>query len=292
MGTVSSPERAELALEGPMPELPEVETIVRGLASVLPGRTIQAVRILDPKLAAGLSISPSRLAGRTFVSVSRFGKYIRFALDDGSSLVAHLRMTGKFVYSPDVAPPGGRPAERHLRLEVSFSDGSRLFFRDMRRFGTIRHVPAGETPAEMQATAPDPLSPGMDDARFAGMLAGSRQAVKILLLDQHRISGIGNIYACESLFRAKIDPARGGNTLSLAESRRLLREVRAILREAIRHNGTTISDFRSVDDKTGDFQNWLRVYDRTGQPCRGCGTPIVRIRQGQRSTWFCPHCQH
>lgn len=271
-----------------MPELPEVETIVRGLAKVVPGQTIRSLRILDPKLAAGFSINPSRLVGRRFVSVSRFGKYIRFLLDDGSSLIAHLRMTGKFIYTPNAE----QAEEKHLRLVASFRDGSRLFFKDVRRFGTIRYLAAGEQAEEEETIAPDPLSAGMNGARFAGLVSKTRQAVKLFLLNQQRISGIGNIYACESLFRAGINPQRPANTLSPAEAKRLFREIRALLREAIRHNGTTISDFGNVDDKSGEFQHWLRVYDQEGQACRRCKTPIARIRQGQRSTWFCPHCQN
>ena len=306
-----------------MPELPEVETIVRGLAGVLPGRVIREVHFPDSKLATGCLGCAEVLPGRSLAGVQRHGKYIRFLLDDGSSLVAHLRMTGKFVFTGPLAPQN--PA-RHLRMVLVFTDGSLLSFMDMRRFGTIRHVSPGETPPELRDLGPDPLQKEMTLPRFRAILGKSRTAVKVLLLDQRRISGVGNIYACESLFRAGIDPRRPADSLtsdegarllrelrgilreairhnsrrSLApssdvkesdEGARLLRELRGILREAIRHNGTTISDFRSVDDKTGEFQYWLRVYDREGEPCRVCGERIERIRQAQRSTSFCPHCQ-
>jgi len=220
--------------------------------------------------------------------VKRQGKYIRFCLDDGASLVAHLRMTGKFVFTGPLAPQN--PA-RHLRMVLVFTDGSLLSFMDMRRFGTLRLVSPGETPPELRDLGPDPLQKEMTLQRFRAILGKSRTAVKVLLLDQRRISGVGNIYACESLFRAGIDPRRTADSLTPEEGARLLRELRGILREAIRQNGTTISDFRNVDDKTGAFQHWLRVYERAGQPCRVCGQPIERIRQAQRSTSFCPHCQ-
>ena len=271
-----------------MPELPEVETIVRGLAGVLPGRVIREVHFPDSKLATGCPACAEVLPGRSLAGVQRHGKYIRFLLDDGSSLVAHLRMTGKFVFTGPLAPQN--PA-RHLRMVLVFTDGSLLSFMDMRRFGTIRHVSPGETPPELRDLGPDPLQKEMTLPRFRAILGKSRTAVKVLLLDQRRISGVGNIYACESLFRAGIDPRRPADSLTPDEGARLLRELRGILREAIRHNGTTISDFRSVDDKTGEFQYWLRVYDREGEPCRVCGERIERIRQAQRSTSFCPHCQ-
>ncbi|HPN82427.1 MAG TPA: bifunctional DNA-formamidopyrimidine glycosylase/DNA-(apurinic or apyrimidinic site) lyase, partial [Spirochaetota bacterium] len=246
------------------------------------------VHFPDSKLATGCLGCAEVLPGRCVAGVKRQGKYIRFCLDDGASLVVHLRMTGKFVFVGDPAVPS---PDRHLRMVLVFTDDSMLSFMDVRRFGTLRLVSPGETPPELRDLGPDPLQKEMTLQRFRAILGKSRTAVKVLLLDQRRISGVGNIYACESLFRAGIDPRRTADSLTPEEGARLLRELRGILREAIRQNGTTISDFRNVDDKTGAFQHWLRVYERAGQPCRVCGQPIERIRQAQRSTSFCPHCQ-
>jgi formamidopyrimidine-DNA glycosylase len=270
-----------------MPELPEVETIVRGLASHLPGLTVQTIAFHDCKLEAASQQAARLLPGQRVSAVTRFGKYILFSFEDASSLVAHLRMTGKFVY----AQGSGAHTERHIRMSISFTDGSCLFFTDVRRFGTLRFVSAGSEISERARIGPDPLESRMNGQVFASILAGRRAPIKRVLLDQQRISGIGNIYACEALFRAGVDPRRPASELEPREVARLYRELRTILREAIRHNGTTINDFRNVDDKTGDFQHWLRVYDREGEPCRKCGHPIFRIRQDQRSTYYCPQCQ-
>jgi len=273
-----------------VPELPEVETIVRGLSRVVLGRRIRDIVVVDAKVAGpdGAGRLVAALSGRELSTVSRFGKYLEFGFADGSTLVAHLRMTGKFIFL-DPAPPAGEV--RYARLVFYFERGGGLYFCDPRRFGTLRYYAAGLVPVERAKTAPDPLEAAMTLARFSEILAASRQPVKQVLLDQRRISGIGNIYACEALFRAALDPRRPARALLSAERARLLRELRRILRQAIAQNGTTISDFRSIDDKSGGFQDWLRVYGHEGEPCRQCRESLVRIRQGGRSTYFCPRCQ-
>lgn len=269
-----------------MPELPEVETVVRGLASILPGRSITRVRVLDSKAVLPLTprVFARRLAGARFVSVTRRGKYLHFVLDR-LQLVSHLRMTGKFVVAPQ------DPASSHVRLVFRLDDGMELFYHDPRRFGTHHLYQPEMVPAELDRLGPEPLDKKLRPGQLATAAVRRTVAVKQLLLDQHFLAGLGNIYVCEALFAAKIHPERPAASLATAEWATLLAALRTILRRAIRCNGTTISDFRAVDEKSGTFQNFLQVYGHGGEPCRRCGTAVVRIVQGGRGSWFCPVCQ-
>jgi formamidopyrimidine-DNA glycosylase len=273
-----------------MPELPEVETIVRGLRECLPGKTVSGIAVHREKQVVNTSVSSfkSFLVGETFESVGRFGKYLHFLFSSGKQMVTHLRMTGKFI---DPCMVAGDAELRHVRIEFEFTDGSRLLYNDPRTFGTFTVYPAGATPPEMNRIGSEPLDLKLT-ARMLAFQAKIRTIpVKVVLLDQKFIAGLGNIYVCEALFHAGIDPARAACDIPLAEWDVLLEAIRSVLRRAIDLNGTSISDFRSVDDKTGQFQDMLMVYQRTGEPCRKCGELIERIRQSQRSTFFCPHCQ-
>ena len=271
-----------------MPELPEVETVIRGVRPFLAGRVVERVRVLDWR-----AVRPEdpeafcrRMEGRRFLDVGRKGKYLHFILDS-VQMVSHLRMTGKFICL-DSFPEKQEP---HLRLDFLLSDGGVLLFQDTRRFGTNRLYAAGENPAEFVRLGRDPLSSGCTADYLAEAASGRSLSVKQFLLDQRIIAGLGNIYACEVLFAAGIDPEKKAALLSGREWGECVRETRRILKAAIRNNGTTIRDFRAVDEKTGEFQNFLQVYGREGEPCRSCGSPVRKIIQGGRGTWFCSRCQ-
>lgn len=250
-----------------------METIVRGLRPQLEGSELQAVEVYDPKLR-GLE---GELDLPTAVrAVLRRGKYILFDLGD-RLLVLHLRMSGRLVWA--TRKPSGR-----VRLRLRFPDGG-VYFVDPRRLGTARVVP--ELDAEL---GPEPLG---DLSWLPGALRGSRMPLKLWLLDQRKIAGIGNIYAAEILFRAGIGPARPANSLTRAEVRRLMTAIPAVLEEAIACCGTTLADgrYQGPTGELGAFACELAVYGREGEPCRRCGAPIERTALGGRGTFFCPRCQ-
>jgi formamidopyrimidine-DNA glycosylase len=274
-----------------MPELPEVETIRRDLDPELTGRTIQGVRlyhddiVLPPSDAASF---PARLKGKRIVSVGRRGKHLLLHLDGDPIVHVQLRMSGRFVLA--TRPPD--PAEfRHIAATFTLDDGRTLYYDDMRRLGGFRLLSSARWAAEEDRLGPEPLESGYRAAHLAAALAATRAPVKNALLDQHRVAGIGNIYASEALFRAAVDPRRAGRDLSPGEVRRLHRAVRAILREAIESAGTTFRDYRAVNGRSGRFQSRLSVYGREDEACRRCGTTIERIVQAGRSTYWCPRCQ-
>ncbi len=242
-----------------MPELPEVEIQVRQLARRLRGAKIVALQTPDPKLRL-----PRSIVGRRICRVRRRAKFIVFDLDDGRHLVAHLRMTGWFEF---------RPSPRYRAALVT--DRATAYFEDGRRLGVLMVVTGRELDAKLTTLGPEPLRDGADWSR----LWDTGRPIKTALLDQHRIAGMGNIYASESLWRAGIHPQRRANRLNLAERDRLRRAVVATLREAIAHGPRIFQTQR------------LAVYDRAGQPCRRCGATVRRVVQNQRSTFFCPQCQ-
>jgi formamidopyrimidine-DNA glycosylase len=265
-----------------MPELPEVETVVRQLRPVLVGRRITAVRILDTKLAG--NFRPA--AGSRIVAVEREGKQILLELDgsqDRHWLAIHLRMTGRLQLA-SLAGPGSL---RFLRAEFRLGDDS-LQFSDTRRFGTVGIHPDRES---CRAPGLDPMTPAFTAARLSTLLRGSRSPLKTWLLRQDRITGIGNIYACEILFESGLHPLRAAGSLDDGACRRLHAVIRRVLRRAIEACGTTFSDFQDARGVEGSYQAYLKVYGRTGQPCPACSTPIGRMIQQQRGTWWCPACQ-
>lgn len=275
-----------------MPELPEVETIVTELNAALPGRAVTEARVFRDNALGGVPVKDFReaLAGRVFERVRRRGKFLVFDFRDGGHLVGHLRMTGKFILSPPDAQPHAQPHAHH-RVWFHLDDGGLLIFQDARCFGTLAIVERLADHAPLQRLGVEPLSPGFTAKWVAAALQKSKTPLKIWLMDQTRIAGLGNIYASEILFRAGLSPMRPAHTVTGGEPARLHRATRRILREAIRHNGTTISDFRRVDEKTGGFQDFLQVYGKQGEPCPRCRAPIVQARQQQRSTFFCRSCQ-
>jgi len=273
-----------------MPELPEVETIVKGLRSCVLNKTISKVTVLHVKLLAKRSVIAfkSFLGNETIAQVKRRGKYIVIVFKSNKRLLLHLRMTGKFIYKQ--AAPSLK--FNHIRLIFNFIDGSILYYQDLRIFGTFSLFNPLEEISEFKALGPDPFSKTLNPSCFIAKLKKRTVPIKNALLDQRLISGLGNIYTCEALFRAKINPLLPSNKLSLAQAATLLKSIRALLTLAIKYNGTTINDFRSVDDKAGRFQKLLKVYQKQGQTCPRCKkAEIIRIKQNQRSTFYCPFCQ-
>lgn len=265
-----------------MPELPEVETVVRQLRPLLVGRCITAVRILDAKLAG--NFRPA--LGSRIVAVEREGKQILLELEGAQGrcwLVIHLRMTGRLQLA-SFAGPG---SERFLRAEFRL-DNDRLQFSDTRRFGTLGLHTDRDT---CRAPGLDPMTSAFTAARLATLLAGSRSPLKTWLLRQDRITGIGNIYACEILFECGLHPLRPAGSLDAVERKQLHAVIRRVLNRAIKACGTTFSDFQDARGVEGSYQAYLKVYGRTGQPCPACATLIERTVQQQRGTWWCPACQ-
>jgi formamidopyrimidine-DNA glycosylase len=271
-----------------MPELPEVETIVRGLASRLEGAEIGRTRLLFPPLLRrpsdrGLAV----LEGMRILGVRRRGKMILISCEGGWTLVFHLKMTGQLLLAGSAVP-----VDKYTRLVIPLAGrGLELRFRDIRKFGFLCRLgpgPACSAP-ELDGLGPEPLETGR--AAFAGRFRGRTGRIKSLLLDQKVIAGIGNIYADEILFRARVHPLTSAAALGDEELGTLWSSVRAVLRKAIDRKGSTIRDFTDPDGEPGDFQYLHKVYGREGKTCRACGTSVRRIRVGGRSTFFCPNCQ-
>ncbi|HEV3089093.1 MAG TPA: bifunctional DNA-formamidopyrimidine glycosylase/DNA-(apurinic or apyrimidinic site) lyase [Candidatus Elarobacter sp.] len=270
-----------------MPELPEVETIARGLSNAVAGKTVAAVTVTMRKIAvapAGESFEQA-LAGETIAAVGRRGKYVVFELASGRRLAVHLRMTGRLiVQSAEYSEP-----YPYTHVLLSFTDGTRLCFADVRQFGRMRLLAAGD-PWDADGGI-EPLSEGFTSEAFVSMLDGRRTPIKAFLLDQSRIAGIGNIYACEALWEAGIRPSRPSQKISKPARRRLHGAVRNVLQRAIEARGTSVDDYVDAEGLKGGFQNQLAVYGRLGEPCPRCGKPIVRTVIGQRGTWWCRGCQ-
>jgi formamidopyrimidine-DNA glycosylase len=274
-----------------MPELPEVETVVRDLrAHGLEKAVIRAVDIRWPRIVSGLT--PERfskaLAGRAITRLTRRAKYIIATLDSGCSLLIHLRMTGKLRLSATDEAPG-----THDHVVITLSDGRRLFYNDTRKFGRFRLCAAGEDP--LAALGPEPLDKAFTVAVLRGRLAGKSRRIKPLLLDQTCVAGLGNIYVDESLWQAKLHPERRADTLTAVEIRRLHTAIRNVLQRAVENCGTTLgtgrTNFYSVAGHRGRNADELKVFRRDGLPCPRCGTVLSRSVVGQRGTHFCPACQ-
>jgi formamidopyrimidine-DNA glycosylase len=275
-----------------MPELPEVETVRRMLEGAIVGRRIAHASVSRKRLrTTSLGSLPERLVGRTFATPRRTGKFLMLDLDGGITLLSHLGMSGRWLYWR----PGWTPDEalEHVHLKLSFADGAVLWFQDVRRFGMLRVVETAKLAqdASLRLLGPDPLAVPRDGAALRSAARGARTSIKTWLLDQRRIAGLGNIYASEVLFRARIDPRRRAGALAPEEWTRVASEVPAVLEESIARMGTTFSTYRTIWNEPGEYGEQLLVYDRAGQPCRNCGTPLKRIVQSGRSTYFCPSCQ-
>lgn len=271
-----------------MPELPEVEVIRRGLAPRLQGRLVSGVLVGEKRLRR--ESSPGELAewlpGRTLLSLERRGKYLVFGLAGGVTLLIHLGMTGRLLLGPSPSPP-----LPHVHLILQWEGGLELRFQDVRRFGQVLVFPPGVELSPLAQVGREPFSPEVTPKWLAGQARGRSRSLKNFLMDGRVLAGIGNIYASEILFAARVHPAAATGGLSLKDWTRILQETRRILQAAILKGGTTVSDYLNANGETGLFQLDLQVYGRAGEPCPSCGLPIARLSQGGRSTFFCPRCQ-
>jgi len=275
-----------------MPELPEVETVRRQLAPHLSGRRLEALEVLDPRWCD--PAPPGEVAdavrGRTIEAVRRRGKYLVLALEDEVALVMHLRMTGTLLLVSEAEDRPGRP---HLRVRLRLGGGRRLLFCDPRRFGT-GIVLLGDEALERyfaQRLGVEPLGPDFTAEALRELAAGRRAPVKAFLLTQERIAGVGNIYADEALFRARIHPLRAVGTLRRPQLAALRDAVVESLEAGIDARGATIDDFRHADGARGSFQDRFLVHRREGEPCPRCATPVRKLRAAGRGTYVCERCQ-
>ena len=273
-----------------MPELPEVETVRRRLEPVLVGRTLRDVEILDGRLTRPFDPAEvaAELAGERVAAVERRGKYLIVRFETGRVLLIHLRMTGSLL----VARREGLPEDPYRRAVVRLDDGSDVAYRDVRRFGTWLVLEPGELDEYLAARlGGEPLAPAFTARQLGARLAGRRAPLKALLLDQRVLAGVGNIYADEALWYARLHPLRPGRGLTPDELRDLHRGVRLALRKGIARQGASLGDYSTPDGDRGSMQDEFAVYGRAGEPCLRCGTPIEKTRAGGRGTWFCPGCQ-
>jgi formamidopyrimidine-DNA glycosylase len=273
-----------------MPELPEVETIRRDLVATIAGRAIEAVEVTGRRTVRRQPVEElvGRLESRSVMGVRRASKYLLLDLDSGEVLVIHLRMSGQLRWHPaDVAPTAARAPHTHAVL--GFAHGE-LRFVDPRTFGEWFVAPADQLPFRV---GDDPLEPGLTGARLAEVLGSRRRALKVVLTDQQLVAGIGNIYADEICFQAGVRTDRRADTLTARQWTRLAEATGTVLAAAVAARGSSLRDAQYVDlfGQPGTYQRDHQVYGREGLPCRGCGRSIQRAMVGQRSTFFCPHCQ-
>ncbi|MGC9456886.1 MAG: bifunctional DNA-formamidopyrimidine glycosylase/DNA-(apurinic or apyrimidinic site) lyase [Halothiobacillaceae bacterium] len=270
-----------------MPELPEVETTRRGIAPQLTGHRITATVVRDGRLRWPVRADlPSWLKGRRIEEVDRRAKYLLLRLGGDASLIIHLGMSGSLRL---VQP--GTPQRKHDHIDLALDHGLILRYHDPRRFGSfLDHEGPGEHP-RLAGLGPEPLESGFNAEHLARAARNRRLAIKKLIMSHAVVVGVGNIYANEALFLAGIHPARPAGECTPVQLARLAETIRAVLGEAITQGGTTLRDFVREDGQPGYFAQTLRVYDRTGEPCRHCATPIQRLVLDQRASFYCPHCQ-
>lgn len=274
-----------------MPELPEVETYVRELEPELNGRDVIHAEVSWPRIIAEPTVETfeSGMAGQTFATFGRRGKYMLLGLASGDTLIVHLRMTGKLLLQPGETPP-----QKHTHVQFDLNDGRRLFYNDPRKFGRLWLV--NDPSHVLSRLGPEPLSESFSVDWLVAKMAGRTASIKALLLDQSVVAGVGNIYADEALFDAAIHPTRAGGQLNADELSALRTSVRMVLEAGIRYRGSSLGDSSELNymrpgGSSGRFQDEFQVFRRTGQPCPNCGTEIERIVLAQRSTHFCPTCQ-
>lgn len=282
-----------------MPELPEVETVRRGLLPVLEGHVIERAEINRPDLRWPLpERMADRLRGARVLALRRRSKYLLADLSTGETLLIHLGMSGRMLIS------GRMPGEfhhdhpmpqKHDHVVLHMEGGARVTFNDARRFGAMDLMPTESVSAHplLAKLGPEPLGNAFDDTYLAGRLRGRNTSIKSALLDQHLVAGLGNIYVCEVLFRARIAPDRKAGDLDPVQIARLVPIIRQVLNDAIEAGGSSLRDYRQADGELGYFQHSFQVYDREGEACLtpGCNGTIARIVQSGRSSFFCPVCQ-
>jgi formamidopyrimidine-DNA glycosylase len=272
-----------------VPELPEVETVRRAIAPVLEGARLEHVEILDARLVRPFDpvIVAGELLGERVADVGRRGKYLIVGFDSGRSLLVHLRMTGSLRY----AGRGALADDPHTRAVLRLDNGSDVAYRDVRRFGTWELFEHGDLHPYLEARlGPEPLG-RLSAAHLGARLEGRRAPLKAALLDQRTIAGLGNIYVDEALWISGLHPLRIAGSLDAAELGRLHRAIRGVLRRGIERQGSTLRDYAQPDGSYGSMQDEFRAYGRGGEPCDRCGTPLVRVVAGGRTTTFCPRCQ-
>ena len=272
-----------------MPELPEAETIARGLNQVLPGKTVRRTEVVkDDVLAAPATAFASALRENRVRRAGRRGKNVVLEFDDRVRVVVNLGMTGRLLLLP---APASSDASNHPAVVFHLDDGSRLVYDDARRFGRLSLLLAEEWRRWSRRLGPEPLSPRFSAKVLQSVLARRSAPVRSVLLDQQRIAGIGNIYALEALWTARVHPRLPCDAVDPEAVRRLHRALRKVLREAVRARGTTLRDYRTSDGAMGGFGPALRVYGREGKPCPRCGASVRRIVFSGRSAYYCPGCQ-
>ena len=287
-----------------MPELPEVETVRRGLAPVMEGASVKKVEVRDRRLRWPIAKDfEKRLTGKTIDGLGRRAKYLLADLSSGDVLIMHLGMSGSFRVGQD-AKPGLYYHERskstaHDHVVFHLSNGATVTFNDPRRFGSMKLVPRAKLEHEplLRSLGPEPLGNEFDAAMLAAACARKKTSLKAALSDQRVVAGLGNIYVCEALFRARLSPKRIASTIAdrngkpNQRAQALVEAIKAVLNDAIKAGGSSLRDHRRADGSLGDFQHNFQVYDREGEPCPNCKGKVKRIVQTGRSTFYCPRCQ-
>ena len=284
-----------------MPELPEVETVRRGLAAVMEGRPIVNVLVRRGDLRRPLPEGfADALTGRMVTSIDRRAKYLLIRLDDGTVVIAHLGMSGRMVIeqAEETQSPGAlvfptAPAGKHEHIVFSVGNGTQIRFSDPRRFG-LMDLSTEDTLAShplLASIGPEPLDDAFDGKALAARLVGKRTPIKSALLDQRIVAGLGNIYVCEALFAAGLSPRRSAHTVQGRRADLLMRSVKSVLLSAIESGGSTLRDHVAPSGEIGYFQHNFKVYGREGEACPSCAQPIQRLVQSGRSTFFCSRCQ-
>lgn len=286
-----------------MPELPEVEIVRRQLADKIVGKTIAEIEVRSWPSVGNDRWFIKKLTGQKILAINRKGKYLFFTLsDDNAFLICHLRMTGRLIFQTPQAqreyggghaldePKPEQPHE-HTRVIFTFSDGSHLYFNDMRRFGYIERASRAEVEAEKKKLGIEPLADDYEKEWFKNVFSGRKTSVKALLLQQDDIAGLGNIYVDEALWRAKIRPDRTADSLTDSELEELFTTTREVLEDSLELGGTTFRDFADTGGEQGNFTDKLSVFGRQGKPCPRCGTEIAKIKVAGRGTHLCRQCQ-
>jgi formamidopyrimidine-DNA glycosylase len=269
-----------------MPELPEVETTLRGLERPLAGRSIATVAVRNASLRWPVPNNlDALLAGRPVRSLSRRAKYLLIHFDHGT-LILHLGMSGRLCHLPAFESPG-----KHDHVDLVLDNGAMVRLRDPRRFGAVLWAEDAQRHPVIAGLGVEPLEETFSGEWLHRHIRTRTSPIKQVIMDGKLVVGVGNIYASESLFRARISPKKAANKLTLAQCGRLVAEIKATLADAIRAGGSSLRDFFGADGNPGYFQQEYFVYSRTGEPCKVCGTAIATLRQGQRSTFYCPVCQ-
>ncbi|MDD4901760.1 MAG: bifunctional DNA-formamidopyrimidine glycosylase/DNA-(apurinic or apyrimidinic site) lyase [Patescibacteria group bacterium] len=289
-----------------MPELPEVETIRHDLARKIVGAKISAVEVRDKKLGEAKNFARV-LVGNKIIAAERIGKLLIMRLNDKNFLLIHLKMTGQLVYEDQeellagghafkegdlLEEIGGKLPNKYTRFILNFAGGKKLFFNDTRRFGYVKIVDKKELAEIKTRFGIEPLQANFTLANLKKILADKKINIKAALMDQKNIAGIGNIYASEILYVARVKPTRPAGSLKADEIGKIFQASKAVLKNAIKHRGTTFSDYVDTGGKKGNFSKLLKVYERAGEKCQVCGGTIKNTKIAGRSTYFCPKCQH